>query len=231
MTPHRRRTRRGKGPARLSSSPPSSRVRPKPLRLQFSRRAIPMLCSLTDLSNQTPEAGSSSQSSPEMTEGGVPDVDGNARKRRRIHLVLVPEREIKEEEELFDSIVDYPSSPPAEANACVSTPPPRSSSRPSAQETQQPTPPASHRSDTPFLPPTTGRGQQQPTPPLCPTAPAPELLPTLTLSWPAEIVDAETYALAAASTQALIDHYLQNVARLVGFDNRNEPVQSAILGE
>ncbi|KAJ7159471.1 hypothetical protein C8R46DRAFT_1224062 [Mycena filopes] len=185
----------------------------------------PELPSPTQTSS-TPEAGSSpSQSSVEMGDDSVPEVDGNARKRRKIHLVLVPEREIKEEEaeftSLFNSIVDCPSSPPAEANACVSTPPPRT--RPSAQETQQPTPPASRHSDTPpsQLPPAIER-----TPPptrLCDTTTAPTLV---TLSWPAEIVDAETYALAAASTQALIDHYLQEVARLVGF-NKEPVVQSA----
>ncbi|KAJ7020222.1 hypothetical protein C8F04DRAFT_307682 [Mycena alexandri] len=160
-----------------------------------------------------------------------------SRKRRKIHVitVFVPEREIKQEEtppiSLSDSILHCRSSSPSRGFPLVggngrisSTSPP-----PSVEGAQQPTPPASQRADTvdpefessietssPSVAP-----DQQPTPPATPSSATTDtgfemsflaaLPPPPTLSWPAKVVDYETYELAAASTQALMDHYLDAV--------------------
>ncbi|KAJ7700294.1 hypothetical protein B0H16DRAFT_1483910 [Mycena metata] len=163
-------------------------------------------------------------------------VTERSRKRRKIITVVIPEREIKQEEtppiSLSGPSLHCSSSSPSRGFPLVwgndyisSTPPPLSE-----EEAQQPTPPASQRAD--IVDSVFGSSlvapSQQPTPPATPSSAATEtgflfemgflstswevaLPPPPTLSWPARVVDYETYELAAASTQALIDYYLDPV--------------------
>jgi hypothetical protein len=94
---------------------------------------------------------------------------------------------------------------------------------PYAAEFQQYTPPPSScSSDTPEIFSTLffgGHASQQPTPPSTPppantlfmfALPSPKSpIPEPVLPWPEEVVDPETFRLAADSTHELIDHYLR----------------------
>ncbi|KAJ7250108.1 hypothetical protein B0H12DRAFT_679507 [Mycena haematopus] len=174
-----------------------------------------------------------------------PSVTERSWKRRKIHVVhiVVPEIKIKDEEEspsiaLFDSDVDaqmelgsffWPSLrvPTAEPSqpCCTSL-----SSFSGQIHWQQHTPPRSPGSATPAAlsassPTSSAEADEQSvpqsTPPRLfsmslPPSPPASSLSEPTLSWPKGLKDPESYELATASTQELIDHYLRVAESEIG---------------
>jgi hypothetical protein len=150
-------------------------------------------------------------------------------KRRKIHVVhiVVPEIEIKEEEPpsvpLFDkSYVDARMTEAGRPSSLLRCRAVEASI--TAAKLQQHTPPPSPDSGAPetvaassSTPSATANQRPALTPPrffaitLPPTPPASPLSSEPVLSWPKEVNDFDSYALASASTQSLINHYLRVV--------------------
>ncbi|KAJ7649536.1 hypothetical protein DFH06DRAFT_1208448 [Mycena polygramma] len=156
----------------------------------------------------------------EATSTATCSVEERPHKRRNVRVVHVW-REIKEEEpdsvSLSGSTIDTPEgtgsplSPhearPRETVDSVSAQCPTEPRCAQSAETQQPTPPSSPSgSDTSRTSSSSG-----PPPTLPPTPPdSPRLdIPEPFLEFPEKITDVETYRLAAASSQALFDHYMR----------------------
>ncbi|KAJ6474468.1 hypothetical protein C8R47DRAFT_1144236 [Mycena vitilis] len=213
-----------------------SRARTKVLEKR-SRELAVILAPHPLASNPGPEMGESIAETTESQIGGrkralghgtvhdeasstaTGSVEERPHKRRNVRVVHVWHK-IKEEEpdsvSLSGSTIDTPQgteSPlfphearPRETHECVSTQSDTESRRADSAETQQPTPPFSPSGlDTSRSSPSSG-----PPPTLPPTPPdSPRRdIPEPKLEWP-EITDAETYRIAAASSQALFDHYLR----------------------
>ncbi|KAJ6459604.1 hypothetical protein C8R45DRAFT_1030525, partial [Mycena sanguinolenta] len=187
-------------------------------------------------SNDTSALAQSTKQKADCRGAKPASVTERSWKRRKIHVVhiVVPEIEIKEEEEspsisLFDLDVDGR----AELRSFF-WPPPQSSTAEASQfshyttsaslapggQIQQPTPPSSPGSaadtDAASSSPTASSAASEPESTRfvamsVPLTPSSSPLEEPTLSWPEELNDLESYKRATVSTQELIDHYLRAV--------------------
>ncbi|KAF8188277.1 hypothetical protein K438DRAFT_1834188 [Mycena galopus ATCC 62051] len=153
-----------------------------------------------------------------------------SQKRRKIHVVhiCVPEIEIKDEEESPELGTFF--WPPQHRSRTLQAEEPPHLRSALAAKIQQHTPPPSPGSTAPHAVPASSSApsaaKSQPctpnsTPPrhlstaLPPTPPDSPLAEPV-LSWPEEVTNVESYKLAAACTQELIDHYLRVVESEAG---------------